>query len=129
MVGILVSGMTGIACTEKPSVPALESKREAASEVSVAPSACVYEENCDCPSPGITSRYALSYCLAELGTDDCEAGMKCLEKLQAQHQEQLKNKSACEQNQFYHRLACEKFQAGQGDSCLKTIPNLVKTGC
>lgn len=120
------------ACTKKSEVPAPANvavlpDASGPKPGMSSPTACIYEENCDCPAPGIPVRWALSYCMSKIGTDDCETAMACLDEAEKSAEKDLAGKSDCEKNQYWADRICR--EAVPPKECSKQIPAVVSRGC
>jgi hypothetical protein len=94
--------------------------------------ACVYEENCDCPAPGITLRWKAAYCMAMANTDDFEneAVQQCLAMPDPAA---VRGQQACIQNAYWKGEVCRVVGNGkkEADACArnrKFIPDIVARG-
>lgn len=93
---------------------------------------CKYQQNCDCPVPGITLRWKTTYCLDEQHSNDVnnDEVKRCLSRPEPK---ELKKMSACQKNAFWKRRICERLHpmsAADMDSCTadKNVPRYVETG-
>jgi hypothetical protein len=94
--------------------------------------ACAYEENCDCPAPGITLRWKAAYCMATANTDDFEneAVQQCLA---TPDPAAVRGQQACAQNAYWKSELCRVVRSGKkdADACArdrKFIPDIVARG-
>src|SRR4051812_24878818 len=74
--------------------------------------ACAYEENCDCPAPGITLRWKAAYCMATATTDDFEneAVQQCLA---TPDPAAVRGQQACAQNAYWKSEWCRVVRSGK----------------
>jgi len=94
--------------------------------------ACAYEENCDCPAPGITLRWKAAYCMATAMTDDFEneAVQQCLA---TPDPAAVRGQQACAQNAYWKSELCRVVRSAKkdADACArdrKFIPDIVARG-
>jgi hypothetical protein len=94
--------------------------------------ACAYEQNCDCPAPGITLRWKAAYCMATAKTDDFEneAVQQCLA---TPDPDAVRGQPACSQNAHWKGELCRAVRTGkkEADACAKDrkfIPDIVAKG-
>jgi len=94
--------------------------------------ACAYEQNCDCPAPGITIRWKAAYCMAMVQTDDLEneAVQQCLATPDPAG---ARDQPACSQNAYWKTETCRilhasKKEAGACARDRKFIPDIVAKG-
>jgi len=93
---------------------------------------CVYEQNCDCPAPGITLRWKAAYCMATAMTDDFEneAVQQCLA---TPDPAAVRSQPPCDQNAYWKTETCRALHPGKKDAagCAKDrkfIPDIVAKG-
>jgi hypothetical protein len=94
--------------------------------------ACAYEQNCDCPAPGVTLRWKAAYCMATAKTDDFEneAVQQCLA---VPDPAAIREQPACTQNAYWKTEVCRVVRSGKkdADACArdkKFIPDVVAKG-
>jgi hypothetical protein len=94
--------------------------------------ACAYEQNCDCPAPGITLRWKAAYCMATVPTDDFEneGVQQCLA---TPDPPAVRDQPACSQNAYWKTETCRVLRGGkkEADACAKDrkfIPDIVAKG-
>jgi len=94
--------------------------------------ACAYEQNCDCPAPGIPLRWKAAYCMAMAKTDDFEneAVQQCLA---TPDPAAVREQPACTQNAYWKTETCRVVRASkkEADACAKDrtfIPDVVAKG-
>jgi hypothetical protein len=94
--------------------------------------ACKYEQNCECPVPGITLRWKAAYCMALNETDDFEQSgvTECLDR---PDDRSLTSRSACAQNAHWKEQWCrlldkEPAAARQCIADPKMMPRIVEFG-
>lgn len=93
---------------------------------------CKYEQNCDCPVPGITVRWKAAYCMSLNETDDLEQQdvSACLNRADPRSVTRL---SACQQNAHWKAQWCrlQHKTASPIRACVsdpKMIPRIVEFG-
>jgi hypothetical protein len=93
---------------------------------------CAYEQNCDCPAPGVTLRWKAAYCMATAKTDDFEneAVQQCLA---TPDPDAVRGQPACSQNAYWKTETCRAARASkkEADACAKDkkfIPDVVAKG-
>src|SRR5215813_907186 len=77
--------------------------------------ACAYEQNCDCPAPGVTLRWKAAYCMATAKTDDFEneAVQQCLA---TPDPDAVRGQPACSQNAYWKTETCRAARAGKKEA-------------
>ena len=106
---------------------------EPAAVGSAGETACPYEENCGCDSPGITLRWRASYCMAlnETGDAESEAVQSCLSALEPT---EVRSLAACQKNAYWRKEICRLSHEDTGASyqrCLVSsdeIPAVIENG-
>jgi len=93
---------------------------------------CAYEQNCDCPAPGVTLRWKAAYCMAKANTDDFEneAVQQCLA---TPDPDAVRGQPACSQNAYWKTETCRAARTSkkEADACAKDrkfIPAIVAKG-
>jgi hypothetical protein len=93
---------------------------------------CAYEQNCDCPAPGITLRWKAAYCMAMAKTDDFEneAVQQCLA---TPDPATVREQPACSQNAYWKTETCRALRSSkkEADACAKDrkfVPDIVAKG-
>jgi len=103
------------------------------SNVARAATDCKYEENCECSYPGITQRWAVSFCAAKLEVnveENMDKIASCIEKAKPNRYPKM---DSCAKNKFWRKSLCilnkRYFQSER--ECMTTqkgIPRMVGEG-
>src|SRR5262249_6783581 len=93
---------------------------------------CVYQQNCDCPAPGVTLRWKAAYCMATAKTDDFE-NEEVQQCLATPDPAAVRDQPACTQNAYWKTETCRAARASkkEADACAKDkkfIPDVVANG-
>jgi hypothetical protein len=134
MSGTVKSALILIAAGAAAVVSGLSTSLEAGPAAAQKPrgKGCAYEQNCDCPAPGITLRWKAAYCMATAKTDDFEneAVQQCLA---TPDPEAVRGQPACSQNAYWKTETCRAARPSkkEADACSKDrkfIPDIVAKG-
>lgn len=94
---------------------------------------CDLEVNCECPIPGITSRWRANFCLRFHETDDFqnEHVQACINEKKSDYFEGL---TSCQKNAYWRERACAVYLKGELEDykkCMKDsdeYPGIVRYG-